>query len=170
MKRLINNGYDFVFVQAAGNNNIDAIYGGLMCAIEDEEINEKILIVGNIKNKVSWLGSGKHKGYDKNAYSNYGNRVEILAPGTNIFSTYTEYDVFIKETISDTYDYSTGTSMSAPHVAGVAAMIWAVNPDLTGKQVKNIIDKIKYNQNDCKYEFDKLEMIVTWAKIKPDRN
>ncbi|NLY19418.1 MAG: S8 family serine peptidase [Clostridiaceae bacterium] len=138
MKRLINNGYDFIFVQSAGNYNIDAKYNNYMCSINDGEINKRILIVGNVKNKVTWP-LGNHKGYDKNVDSNYGDRVDILAPGTNIFSTYTEYDVFSEQTISDTYDFSTGTSMAAPHVAGVAAMVWAVNPDLTGKQVKNII-------------------------------
>lgn len=56
---MINKGYDFVFVQAAGNYNIDAKYSGYMCSIDDEEITERIIIVGNIKNKVSWLGLGR---------------------------------------------------------------------------------------------------------------
>jgi hypothetical protein len=37
------------------------------------------------------------------------------------------------------YDWFAGTSASAPHVTGVAGMIWALNPELTGAEVKDII-------------------------------
>ncbi len=49
----------------------------------------------------------------------------------------------IKKVVSDgldeQYGYSNGTSMAAPHVAGLAALIKGYNPDLTVAQVKNII-------------------------------
>ena len=37
------------------------------------------------------------------------------------------------------YDYSDGTSMAAPHVSGLAALIEGYNPNLTSSQVKNTI-------------------------------
>jgi subtilisin family serine protease len=40
---------------------------------------------------------------------------------------------------NDTYVYSSGTSMSTSHVAGVAALVKSVNPHLTNVQIKNII-------------------------------
>ncbi|MDR2714662.1 MAG: S8 family serine peptidase, partial [Coriobacteriales bacterium] len=63
--------------------------------------------------------------------SSYGDEKDICAPGANIYSTW--YD-------SNTgYGYNTGTSMAAPMVAGVAALMWAANPNLTVDQVKNIL-------------------------------
>ena len=61
-------------------------------------------------------------------FSNHGAAsVDLLAPGVDIASTY----------IGGTRSYSTGsgTSMSAPLVAGAAALLWAHNPGLSAAQV-----------------------------------
>ncbi|ASV30252.1 S8 family peptidase [Maribacter cobaltidurans] len=64
------------------------------------------------------------------SYSNYGKiNVDVFAPGTDIYSTYP----------NNTYEYSPGTSMAAPAVAGVAALILSQYPNLSAKQVKKII-------------------------------
>ncbi|NHF58944.1 S8 family serine peptidase [Flavobacteriaceae bacterium TP-CH-4] len=64
------------------------------------------------------------------SYSNYGKiNVDVFAPGTDIYSTYPD----------NTYEYSPGTSMAAPAVAGVAALIRSQYPKLTAPQVKKII-------------------------------
>lgn len=52
----------------------------------------------------------------------------ISAPGTNIYSTY----------LSGYGDMS-GTSMAAPHVAGVMGLMFAVNPMLSAAQAKNLL-------------------------------
>lgn len=64
-------------------------------------------------------------------FSNYGDYIDIAAPGVSIPSTY-----FNKQ-----YAALSGTSMAAPHVAGLAALILSANPELTNKQVMNIIRK-----------------------------
>ncbi len=62
--------------------------------------------------------------------SNWGpNTVHLAAPGTNIYSTYP----------GNRYVAYVGTSQAAPHVAGVAGLIWSVNPALTFDEVKTII-------------------------------
>jgi len=63
-------------------------------------------------------------------YSNYGKiNVDIFAPGTEIYSTIPNNE----------YKLENGTSMSAPNVAGVAALIRSQFPNLTASQVKQII-------------------------------
>jgi subtilisin family serine protease len=64
------------------------------------------------------------------SFSNYGSqRVDVFAPGAEIYSTMP----------NSAYEFQGGTSMAAPAVAGVAALIRSYYPDLSASQVKNII-------------------------------
>lgn len=60
-------------------------------------------------------------------YSNYGNLVEIASPSHFQSLTATDYKPFL------------GTSAAAPVVAGVASLIYALNPDFKGSDVKSIL-------------------------------
>lgn len=68
-------------------------------------------------------GVGATNNLDTRAsFSQYNQSVDVVAPGESVLTT-----------ISDTlgYGYVSGTSFSAPHVLGVAALAVSVNPSLT---------------------------------------
>lgn len=68
-------------------------------------------------------------------FSNYGTKIDFCAPGTGILSTFLESD----------FAWWDGTSFSTPFVSGQAALIFDVNPYLTGPDVRNIMSKTAIN-------------------------
>lgn len=72
-------------------------------------------------------------------FSNYGaNAVHVFAPGVDILSTIPDGE----------YEENSGTSMAAPVVTGIAALIMSYYPDLTAEQVKEIILQSAVRQPD----------------------
>jgi serine protease len=74
-------------------------------------------------------------------YSNYGSVVDVSAPGgtsgsNGVLST---SNTGTQGPVSDSYAYMQGTSMAAPHVAGVASLMVGLNPTLTWSQVETIL-------------------------------
>ena len=71
-------------------------------------------------------------------FSNYGKTVDVFAPGVDILSTIPDAE----------YEENSGTSMAAPVVSGVAALVMSYYPDLTAAQVKRIILESASRQPD----------------------
>ena len=117
---------DVLIVNAAGNEGLDLdtkmVYPNDQTPQNSTEIVNNVLTVGALNYE---YGSGLVAGF-----SNFGkSNVDVFAPGTKIWST----------TPNNTYEYLQGTSMAAPAVAGVAAVIRSYYPKLTAAQVKQII-------------------------------
>ena len=75
--------------------------------------------------------------------SNYGAKeVDLYAPGMEIYSTYT----------GDTYQSGTGLGLAAATTVGVAAVIKAYYPHLTGTQIRNIILETVTSRKDAEVE------------------
>ena len=80
--------------------------------------------------------------------SNWGSQLDIVAPGVKIYTTDIRgnagYNPPQQGSDINNRDYTSlfnGTSAATPHVAGVAALILSVRPDLTGQQVRNVIEQ-----------------------------
>jgi serine protease len=69
----------------------------------------------------------------KTVFSNYGQDLDVLAPGNNIYSTM-GYS-------NNVFGYYSGTSMSSPLVCGLAGLILSENPKLSPDQVKSYIER-----------------------------
>jgi subtilisin family serine protease len=112
IKRAIDN--NIVVIFAAGNDDWDMDVKPRYPAVYPE-----VIAVAGLDQKNQKVSS-----------SNYGSQIDVCAPGENIWSTSGE----------GKYRFDTGTSMAAPHVAGVAALIWSVNPQLTNHQIRQILE------------------------------
>ncbi|WP_410006616.1 S8 family peptidase [Aequorivita nionensis] len=116
---------DVLIVNAAGNDGLDLdtvnIYPNDQFD-NGSEMADSFLTVGAL--------NFKYGGELVANFSNYGKtNVDVFAPGVKIWST----------TPLNTYEFLQGTSMAAPEVAGVAAMIRSYYPNLSAKQVKQIL-------------------------------
>lgn len=149
---------DFIIVQSAGNGDktgkgIDTgTYNGYFSSITEkmikefmqkyvekngklkrdisvEEIMDSYMIVGAVDNK-------QKKGeWQLAKRSNYGDAITVCAPGIKVFST------TVMGGINGNYANASGTSVSAPIVTGITAMVWSINPDMNAKKVKEIIQQ-----------------------------
>lgn len=143
---LLSRGYDFVVVQSAGNGNedgvaVDARQNGLFASITKactpgtygisiQDVLDHVIIVG--------AAEQNNSKYQCTSFSNYGDQVSICAPGKNIYST-VPGDTFWGFEFTGGYAELSGTSMAAPIVTGVCAMVWAADTSLSGAQAKEIV-------------------------------
>jgi thermitase len=79
----------------------------------------------------------------KASFSNYGAKwVDVAAPGVAILSTMPDTAVYLTTQYGyyTSYDALNGTSMATPHVAGLAALIWAKGACSTASCVRSSIE------------------------------
>lgn len=170
MSSLLSKGYDFVAVQSAGNGDyygepMNARYNGHFASLR----KGNILTFGgftadDILDRIIVVAAAKHDGfggYIQSDFTNVGGVVSIAAPGEEIYSCSTDGG----------YEYLSGTSMAAPMVTGVASLVWSVNPDFTGAEVKRIVcnstaDVARINRDyEYVYEADLMDYPMINAKL-----
>jgi len=136
--------YTGTLICAAGNGNKDLKY-------YDEEYHDysipavwdynHIISVGaSNQSDGRWVGTIEASNYDT---ANTGKKVDIFAPGQNIVSCYPSSlcpsGCTSSSHANNGYHFFSGTSMAAPFVTGVAALILASHPNATRENVKTAI-------------------------------
>jgi subtilisin family serine protease len=113
-----------LMVHAAGNSALNV----------DTEDNFPTAHYADGGRATHWIEVGA-SGWDREdelvaSFSNYGaERVDVFAPGVDIYSS----------TPANEYRFNSGTSMAAPMVSGVAALLMAYYPELSAQEVRQII-------------------------------
>ena len=101
----------------------------------------------NCNGVVTVAATGRNGG--KAYYSNFGATVEVAAPGgamgPNADGVLSTLNTGNTTPANDNYAFYQGTSMAAPHVAGVAALLYSINPNLSTVQVTNTLQNTARN-------------------------
>ncbi len=143
---------DVLLVTASGNENknADNEISFPNDNVDDKEIVNNFIVVG----ASSYFLNKKLTA----SFSDYGkNNVDVFAPGNKIYTT----------GINNTYEYSRGTSIASPLVAGIAALIKSYYPNLSAKQIKEIIleSGVAYNIDVRVYQEDNSQKLMPFSKL-----
>ncbi len=145
------NSANVIIVAAAGNDNLNYLFSpASYCSSRNNVIS-----VGATDQNDSW-----------STYSNHSNTLNVVAPGgyglneqssydgDDIYSTTPNYATTLSSSgeTTQSYGYLAGTSMAAPVVSAIAALMLSKNPNLTPLQVRNTIEHTAEDKGATGYD------------------
>jgi len=158
-------GYDWIRTEAAAIKYASA-QGKILVASAGNEGNKaeagQYSYPASYDNVISVAATNSS---DARAYfSQYNDKVDLAAPGQNIVTT----------TMNGSYESTSGTSFSAPIVAGACAVLLAENPALSASDVESILENTALDlgragkDNDYGYGLIQLDQALTAAEPTTD--
>ncbi|MFW9996967.1 MAG: S8 family serine peptidase [Candidatus Odinarchaeota archaeon] len=131
-----NNGMDVISMSLGGSSGTSALESALINAnnagivIAAASGNDYSGSISYPARYASTIAVGATDSSDTRAsFSNYGNELDVTAPGVNIYST----------VAGGGYQTMSGTSMATPMVSGVVALMLSKDPTLTPAEVRSIL-------------------------------
>lgn len=135
-----NNDHGIIIVAAAGNNGNHNTEDS---TVEFPASYETVIAVG-----------ATDTNDNRGRFSAYGNDLELAAPGVRIKSTY----------LNNSYETRDGTSMAAPHVTGMLALLKQAQPSLSNEQlriqIRDYTKDLGAEGKDPQYGFGRIEFPV----------
>lgn len=138
-------------LQAAIN---DAVAAGtvVVVAAGNEAIDVAGTLPGGCDNVIA-VAASDARGHLVTRYSNFGQRIDILAPGGDLARNDNgdQHPDGVLSTVQGGYALFNGTSMAAPHTAGVAALMLAMDAALTPAEIEAQIkaNALPRNSTQC---------------------
>jgi len=112
--------------------------GAIVCAASGNENSSSLFYPAALDNDAVVSIGATDSDDQKAFFSNYGDWVDVSAPGSSIYST----------CLDDEYCYMSGTSMAAPYAAGLSALIFSRFPLFSPTDVKSrIMDTADYRES-----------------------
>ena len=150
--------HDVLIIHAAGNDNKQVTSDNNFPTDKFEKRSGFLGLFGP-KYAENWVEVGAINWQNDESlvapFSNYSpDYVDVFAPGMEIYST----------TPFNEYENQQGTSMAAPVVTGVAAVIRSYFPDLTAQQVKQVVMESAVRQNK-KVKEPGSEVLVPFSQL-----
>ncbi len=145
LKSLYDAGITILFASGNDTKNLDDV------GINDESESQWVIGIG-----------ASNENNDVTVYSNYGKEIDVLAPGGNseesigilgIDDSGERGEQNQKNLVTNSYAFTNGTSFSTPVAAGVVALMYAANPDITPDQVRTLLieNSAKIGENKASY-------------------
>jgi|GEM_PF-572786 len=108
-----------IVVHSAGNGNTNV-----------PSVIDTMTVLGTTNRVIA--AASTDMGGTRSSYSNFGSWVTVSAPGSSIRSTYSSH-------YTQAYADMSGTSMSSPHIVGLAGLMKSAFPNATGEQIREWI-------------------------------
>ena len=164
LKKMYDAGITVLFASGNEGTSLDGSINGY--EINDESEVKWVIGVG---------ASGENN--DVTTYSNYGKNIDVIACGgdTELSSGVLGLDDMgerghdkQRDLVNNNYSFTDGTSFATPITAGVVALMYGVNPNITPKQVREILiksaDKVGI-EVDASYDKNGFDMRRAYGKV-----